>query len=506
MYVRTVLSGRHEYVQLCHNYREGGSGPSRTRVLFSFGRKDQLDVEALRRLVASVSRYLDHAEAGEVRAAAGVELGARFLGAKMVGGAHLLDGVWQRLGIAAGLGKLLSERGYGTPVERLLFALVANRALDPGSELAVESWVADEVHIEGLLGVDVHQLYGAMDFLLEAHDEVRREVFWSVVNLFNLEVDQLFLDTTTAYSEIEGEDEDVAGDEAVEDGDDVVAGLRKRVRSRDERSNPAQGVIGFAVTRDGIPVRCWVWPGNTADASVIEEVQRHLNAWKLGRVVLVLDAGFNGEANRRILQGAGDASDPWSAIIGERLRGGKGERVEAARRAGRYKALASGLRVKEVTTQMGSVGARRFVIVHDPEQVRCDRARRDDSVAEIERRLAEFGDLTGKAHTKAACALRSHSTCGRYVRQSNTGKLAVNRSKISTEAKLDGKFLVSTSDPHRCVEDIALGYKQLHQVERVNRDLKHTVDMSTSGPCVTGVRIASARACSCVGWHSCSSA
>ena len=44
MYLRTVTSGRHEYVQLCHNHREGGSGPSRTRVLFSFGRKDQLDV------------------------------------------------------------------------------------------------------------------------------------------------------------------------------------------------------------------------------------------------------------------------------------------------------------------------------------------------------------------------------------------------------------------------------------------------------------------------------
>jgi transposase len=477
MYLRTVTSGRHEYVQMCHNYREGGSGPSRTRVLFSFGRKDELDVEALRRLVSSISRYLDPAEAAEVRAAAGVELDARFLGAKHLGGSHLLNGVWQRLGIAAGLEKLLAERGYRMPIERLLFAMVANRALDPGSKLAVESWVADEAHVDGLPEVDVHQLYRAMDFLLEAHDEIQREVFWSIANLFNLEVDLLFLDTTTAYFEIEGEDPDVAAD--AEDGgaddaeDELVSGLRKRGHSKDSRPNLAQVVIGFAVTRDGIPVRCWVWPGNTADVNVVEEVKRDLNEWKLGRVMLVMDAGFNSETNRRILQGAGDAF-----IIGERLRAGsKGDVVEAAQRAGRYKTLECGLRVKEVTTQAGSVAARRFVIVHNPEQERFDRERRDDIVAEAERRIGELGDLTGKAHSKAACALRAHATYGRYVRQSKTGKLAINRAKIATEAKLDGKFLVSTSDPHLSTEDIALGYKQLHEIERVNRDLKHTVDI-----------------------------
>ncbi len=476
MYLRTVKSGRHAYVQACHNYREGGSGPSRTRVLFSFGRKDQLDVEALRRLVSSISRYLDPAEASEVRAAAGVELDARFLGAKKIGGTHLLDGVWRRLGIAAGLEKLLSERGYRTPVERLLFALVANRALDPGSKLAVEAWLEDEAHVDGLGEVDVHQLYRAMDFLLEAHDEIQREVFWSVANLFNLEVDLLFLDITTAYFEIDGEDEDQALEDDAdggEHGDGTTPGLRKRGHSKDARPGLAQVVIGFAVTRDGIPVRCWVWPGNTADVSVIEQVKRDLNAWKLGRVILVMDAGFNSEPNRRVLQGAGDAF-----IIGERLRvGSKGELPEAARRAGRYQTLGCGLRVKEVTTKQGSVTARRFVIVHNPEQERYDQERRDDIVRETERRLTELGDLTGKAHSKAACALRAHPTYGRYVRQSKRGKLAINRGKIATEAKLDGKFLVSTSDPYLSTEDIALGYKQLHQIERVNRDLKHTVDI-----------------------------
>jgi hypothetical protein len=123
-------------------------------------------------------------------------------------------------------------------------------------------------------------------------------------------------------------------------------------------------VIGFAVTRDGIPVRCWVWPGNTVDVKLVDEVKRDLNAWKLGRVVMVMDTGFNSEANRRTLQGAGDAY-----ILGERMRlGPSGSLPEALKRPGRYKVLDSGLRIKQVTINEGSVAARRFIVVHNPEQ------------------------------------------------------------------------------------------------------------------------------------------
>ena len=125
----------------------------------------------------------------------------------------------------------------------------------------MEHWVAEKANIEGLPEVQVQQLYRAMDFLLEAHDEIQHDVFFSVANLFNIEVDLLFLDTTSAYFEIEGEDADIEnGDELLEEG------LRKRgAESKDRGPDLSQVVVAFAVTRDGIPVRCWVWPGNTVD-------------------------------------------------------------------------------------------------------------------------------------------------------------------------------------------------------------------------------------------------
>ena len=77
-------------------------------------------------------------------------------------------------------------------------------------------------------------------------------------------------------------------------------------------------MIAFAVTRTGIPVRCWVWPGNTSDQDVIKTVKKDLNSWRLGRVVMVQDTGFNSEENKRLLQTAGG-----HYIMGEKLRQGR---------------------------------------------------------------------------------------------------------------------------------------------------------------------------------------
>jgi len=171
-----------------------------------------------------------------------------------------------------------------------------------------------------------------MDFLLEAAEEVQYGVFSAVADLLNLEVDLIFLDTTSTFFEIEGEDE---GEE----------GLRKWGFSKDKRSDLAQVVVGFAVTRTGIPVRSWVWPGNTADESVIEEVKRDLNGWKLGRVVVV--APIRVRAPRRT--GGSSRRAGGHYILGEKLRlGARGLPAEALARAGSYRTLDNGLEVKEV--------------------------------------------------------------------------------------------------------------------------------------------------------------
>ena len=78
---------------------------------------------------------------------------------------------------------------------------------------------------------------------------------------------------------------------------------------------------------------------------------------------------------------------------------------------------------------------------------------------------------------RAECALRDHPTRGRWLRQLASGRLTLDRSKIAAEQRLDGKYLLSTSDPDLTAEDVALGYKNLLEAERGFRDLKSTLEL-----------------------------
>jgi transposase len=90
-------------------------------------------------------------------------------------------------------------------------------------------------------------------------------------------------------------------------------------------------VIGLAVTREGIPARCWVWPGNTSDQTVISEIKTEPGRWRLGRAIYVVDSGFSGQANLHLLRSAGR-----HYIAGMKLRSGMEETEAALSRQGRY--------------------------------------------------------------------------------------------------------------------------------------------------------------------------
>src|SRR5664280_1703870 len=127
------------YLQLAHNERHPETGSPVAKVIHSFGRADTVDREALARLVSSISRFLTPEQA--VAAAHDVEV--EVLDSRRLGGAWTLDRIWERLGIGAALRRAATGRRLdGAAVERVLFALVAQRALEPGSKLAATKWAA----------------------------------------------------------------------------------------------------------------------------------------------------------------------------------------------------------------------------------------------------------------------------------------------------------------------------------------------------------------------------
>lgn len=442
------------YLQLVHNHRDKVTGKTVTKVFLNLGRKDKLSTEFIRSIVENLSSLLDVPSC-----TLGPSVPFAFHKSKQLGGSFLLDALWKKLGMGLAVSKLVSDRSFRSPVERMCFALVAGRILDHGSKLSLEHWVENLAYIRGLAFVDVHSLYRVMDFMFESGDRIQQSVFTSVAKNAKLDVDVIFLDTTNTYFECKP--------------DTGVVSLKKLGYSKDKHPELPLVSIAFAVTRDGIPVRHWVFPGNTSDQSIVEKVKDDLSDWNLGNVVMVEDAGFNSDDNRRVLR-----RECGDYIIGEKLRtGSRGAAVEALHRHGRYKEIRDGLFIKDVVMDEGSATQRRYVIVKNSEAEKHDRLVREDIVKEVQFRLDSLAQIEGEAHTKAICALRSHGTFGRYVRQSKSGVLSLDQEKIAEDSLLDGKFLVSASNMKMKAEDIVMGYKQLWVIERLFRDMKNILNI-----------------------------
>lgn len=462
MYVRTISRQNKDgstttYVQLAHNIRDPKTGFARANVLYTFGRADSLDVDAIRRLVKSLCRFLSPEDALRTQAhMKGESQALRFVKSSPMGGAFVLRALWERLGLEKVLVQSLKKREFQAPIEWALFAMVANRALAPDSKRAVEEWGREDVALGNPEPILLQHLYRAMDFLLEQEELIQKEVFFATADLLNLEVDLLFFDTTTTYVERDEEDEE---------------GLRRYGHSKDKRSDLPQVVIGLAVTKEGLPVRCWVLPGNTQDMSTVERVKKDLFGWKLSRCIWVMDRGMNSEENRIVLQRAGG-----HYILGEKLRDAQQDHQEVLSHPGRYQRIKENLEVKEVVVGKGE-RRRRFVLVYNPEQAKKDKATRERTLKKIEEALSALGDQRGKAHKKAVCTLLAHRTMGRYVKQKKNGALKIDRARVRAEEHLDGKYLLSTSDDTLTPEEVALGYKQLMEVERAFKTLKTTLEL-----------------------------
>jgi hypothetical protein len=171
-------------------------------------------------------------------------------------------------------------------------------------------------------------------------------------------------------------------------------------------------------------------------------------------------------------------------IAGEKMRDGTPDVEAVLSRQGRYQSVRDNLRVKEV--RLDNEAGKRWIICHNPYEAERDRAQRDAALARVTDELERIDTARARdrkrrrddeVHVRAECALRDHPSLGRWVRQLKSGRLRIDTAKVRAEQRLDGKFLLSTSDPDLSAEDVALGYKNLLEAERGFRDMKSTLDL-----------------------------
>jgi transposase len=464
MYLRTTRRKNRDgsevvYYQLAHNVRHPTTGNTVAHVIHTFGRADQLKREGLVRLCRSIGRVcgLEVGEGGsegvsEIPRAAETRCLAedvRLVGSRRLGLVWVVEALWERLAIGPTLRQVV---GGGAELERALLAMTANRLCDPQSKLGVwERW-RETVYLPGSERLTKGHLYEAMDRLHAHAVKVEEAVFLRTADLFKLDVDLIFYDTTTCSFAID------AGDEDEERGD-----LRRLGHTKEGSWSP-QVVVALAVTREGLPVRSWVFPGNTVDVTTVARIKDDLRGWKLGRSIFVADAGMNSEDNRlELARGVG------KYVLAMPLGRVAEVKETVLRRPGRYRPLQDNLFAKEVVVGEGE-RRRRYIVCFNPHEAERQAKHRTQVIEALKAELARHKDP--RATAKWAMELLTSGRYGRYLTVTDTGQVRLDPQAIRQAQRLDGKWVLLTNDDTLSSQDTALAYKSLGVIERCFRSLK----------------------------------
>jgi len=430
MFVRVKPSGRRKYLQVAESYRDGRQ--VRQRIVCTLGRLDKLQAEGnIDGLMKSLARF-----ATQVRIVEGHRSGRLRAGEmRRTGPALVVEKMWKDLGLDRVIKGELKQRRFGFSVERAIFLTVLHRLFAQGSDRAAEKWKRD-YEIEGADEVSLHHLYRAMGWLGENKDDVEKSLFVSTRDLFT-ELDMVFFDTTSIYFEGRGGDT-----------------LGQYGRSKDHRPDLKQMVVGTALDGEGRPVSCEMWPGNKSDAkALVPAIDRLRERFGIERATAVADRGMISKKTISDLEKRG-----LGYILGARMRSVNEVKLRVLSRAGRYREVRENLRVKEV-----KVEGRRYVVCHNPDQAKKDKADRE----------AILASLPG-ALKKGAKSLVGNKGYRKYLAVER-GSVSIDRAKAKEEARYDGKFVLQTNLDLGAA-DVALKYKELWRVERAFRTVKSVLE------------------------------
>jgi hypothetical protein len=439
MFLRTKRGGNaqhpHDYLQVVESYRDRGR--PKQRVLCTLGRLDLLlESGQIARFAEAFARLSNDLQV--IRAAATPDITS--CQSRAWGPALVFERLWQRQRLPELLRRLAEGRRFQFDAERVSFALALQRLCRPGSDLEGSRWL-ETMEAEGFQAIELQHLYRTVRFLGQVRGELEQELFHLDRDLFSMELDLVFVDTTSLYVYRQEETE-----------------LLRRGYSRDRRPELPQCVLCVAVDREGWPIAWDVLPGNTADkAAMAEMIDKLRQRLKIRDVVVVADRGMVSAKMIQVL--TEDIEAPYRYIFGCRMRQQKEVGEEVLARGGRYREVAANLDVKEVL-----VGDRRYVVCRNREAAEHDAAARAAMLERLEEKLSDG--------PKALLANRGYA---RFLRIKK-GSIDVDPEAVEADARMDGKFVLRTNTTLPA-DEVALAYKSLWRVERAFREEKSTLEV-----------------------------
>ncbi len=447
----------YEYLSLVESVRKGSKVGHRT--LLRLGEVTALrETGQLGRIISALERHL-HKQRVDIDGLAAEQ-------APAVGGVAAAAAVWDQLGLGGFFSHIGRRRGAGA-LEHAVFAMVANRLVDPCSKRRLPEWTTDDVVMPaGWSAPSLDQYYRALDAVADVKAETEEHLYRRLCDLTNLNLRLVCYDLTSTYFE--------GSTHKTEAFPSRVFGY-----SRDHRPDRPQIVIGLLCTTDGLPIAHHVFAGNTNDASTLSEVLGDLaKRFAVGRICVVADRGLISASNLETVAQAG-----FDHLLATRLRRDRvtAQALAAVDRDTVWVGLPQpGTRAADIVLSDGT----RTVVVESDARVGRDTQRTAQIIQTAETRLLALEHRVRKGRVKDPAKI------GRAAQRIlNTGRVArlfdleigpgrflyhYNEDNHAYEKLLAGRYVLTTSlTPVQAdTTQIVAAYHQLQNVENRFRVLK----------------------------------
>jgi transposase len=482
MYPRTVKvrssSGSvHEYVRLVEAYREGGK--VKQRVVADLGRKDLLVeiLPKLRRLLAGDDAGQDPAE---------LQVGD----AATWGPVLVVRALFDQLGLWDILDQHLG-RAKGVPFPDRAFVLVANRLIAPASEHGLAGWLETDFvcdrqgrrfvphwHQRQRIRVHPRQLdawYRTLDQLHAAKDQIEVALYRRLRDLFSFKPDLVLYDITSTYFEGAGPHD-----------------FAKHGYSRDGKPQNVQVIVGTVMV-GGWPIAHHVWAGNRIDHSTVQDVISDLlKRFEFGRLVFVGDRGMvTGETIESI------TNEKQGYLVGiKRRRNAELDGWLDAVDDTKWLDCPGGINTRERKTDPPRTRAQeipsgnpdlRVIVIDSDERRGYERVKREQAMERARQKLEKLKGRIASGHLKrpekvgaAAERIMQRYHGYRYFDWTlNDGafEFSGSETRLGREKKIEGKYVIATSEKRLSVLDAVAMYKELTEVESGFRQLKDVMAM-----------------------------
>jgi transposase len=479
MYPRTVKvrssSGIvNEYIRVVEAYRDGGK--VKQRLVVDLGRKDLL-VELLPKL----RRLL----AGDAGSGSGDPAEPHVIDASTWGPVLVVRALFDQLGLWSILDQQLG-RAKGVPFADRAFVLIANRLIAPASEHGLAGWLETDFvcdrqgrrflphwHQRRRVRVHPRQLdgwYRTLDQLLAAKDRIEVALYHRLRDLFSLKPDLVLYDITSTYFEGAGPHD-----------------FAQHGYSRDGKSQNVQVIVGVVMV-GGWPIAHHVWAGNRIDHSTVQEVIKDLRQrFAFSRLVFVGDRGMVTDENIESI-----TKDQQGFLVGvKRRRNAQIDGWLDAVDETKWVRCPGGINARERKTDPPQTRAQevpsgdpdlRVIVIDSDERRGYEQAKRQQGMERARQRLEKLkervasGDLKRPEKIGAAVERIMQKYHGyRYFDwklKDGALEFAASEARLGREQKIEGKYVIMTSEKGLSVLDAVALYKELTEVESGFRQLK----------------------------------